>query len=66
MALAESESVSLNELPLDAVQEIHSLFEADWVECFDLGRAMASRDQVGMPGPVQVAAQIKGWKTRLE
>ncbi|MBH53384.1 MAG: argininosuccinate lyase [Opitutaceae bacterium] len=66
VALAESESVSLNELPLDAVQEIHSVFEADWVECFDLGRAMASRDQVGMPGPVQVAAQIKGWKTRLE
>lgn len=65
VALAESEGVLLNELSLEVVQGIDSRFGIDWLECFDLERAMASRDKIGMPGPTQVAAQIKEWKSRL-
>ncbi|MDB6126462.1 MAG: argininosuccinate lyase, partial [Verrucomicrobia bacterium] len=39
--LAEQSQRALNELPLDDVKKIHPAFSADWVEVFDLERAMA-------------------------
>ena len=65
VALSEETSLPLNELPLEEVQAVDSHFEADWVDCFDLTHAMVSREMIGMPGPAQVADQIKLWKSRL-
>ena len=59
--LAEEHAVALDQLPTDAVQKVHAAFGADWVEVFDLKRALAKREGTGMPGPEQVARQFKRW-----
>ena len=59
--LAEEHAVALDQLPTDAVQKVHPAFGADWVEVFDLKRALAKREGTGMPGPKQVARQFKRW-----
>ena len=41
--LAEKNSVQLNQLPFDEVQRLHPAFKADWVEVFNVDRAMAKR-----------------------
>jgi argininosuccinate lyase len=53
-------------LPTEEVQKIHVAFGADWVEVFDLHRALAKRTGTGMPGPLQVAKQFARWKKRLK
>ncbi len=64
VAKSESLGVPLNQLPLAEAQAIHPALKADWVNCFDLATAMRSRENVGMPGPNQVASQIAFWKNR--
>jgi argininosuccinate lyase len=64
--LAEENSVALDQLPTEEVQKIHAAFGADWVEVFDLRRALAKRTGTGMPGPLQVARQFARWKKRLK
>ena len=59
--LAEEHAVALDQLPTDAVQNVHAAFGGDWVEVFDLKRALAKREGTGMPGPKQVARQFKRW-----
>jgi argininosuccinate lyase len=63
--LAEKNSVALDHLPAEAVKKIHAAFGADWVEVFDLKRALARRTGTGMPGPAQVARQFARWKKIL-
>lgn len=66
VAAAEEAKVPLSELPLTTVQGIHSSLGSDWVECFDVRRALAAREQPGMPGPRQTSERLLYWKTRLE
>jgi argininosuccinate lyase len=47
------------------VQKVHAAFGSDWVEVFDLQRALAKRTGTGMPGPKQVARQFARWKKIL-
>jgi len=63
--LAEKNVVALNLLPITEVQNIHPAFGPDWVEVFDLKRALAKRTGTGMPGPAQVAKQFKRWEQLL-
>jgi argininosuccinate lyase len=63
--LAEKNHVELNQLPTDEVRKIHPAFGADWLEVFDLSRALAKRTGTGMPGPAQVAKQFTRWKKTL-
>lgn len=63
--LAEQDNVRLNQLPLGAVRRVHPAFRADWAKCFDLRRAMRLRVGTGMPGPAQVARQLRAWERRL-
>ena len=58
VALAEEKSVPLNELSLEAVQGVDEHFEADWVDCFDVEKALQAREKTGMPGPTEVKKQI--------
>ena len=64
--LAEQKDMELNQLSHADVQEVHSAFGSDWVDVFDLERALAKREGTGMPGPKQVAKQFKRWAKRLE
>lgn len=64
--LAEENNVRLDQLSTEAVQGVHAKFGADWVEVFDLKRAMAMRKGTGMPGPTQVKRQLARWKKVLE
>jgi argininosuccinate lyase len=63
--LAEQKGVALNRLSTADVHSVHTAFEADWDEIFDLKRALAKREGTGMPGPKQIAKQFKRWKKIL-
>lgn len=62
---AEKMGVKLNALSHGEVSRIHSGFGPDWVEVFDLKRALAMRVGTGMPGPAQVKKQFGRWKKVL-
>jgi argininosuccinate lyase len=64
--LAEKKNVALNALPTADVQAINPAFGTDWIEVFDLKRALAKRDGTGMPGPKQIAKQFKRWEKLLK
>jgi len=64
--LAEKNAIALNQLPIEEVQKVHAAFGADWVEVFDLKRALAKRTGTGMPGPAQIATQFKRWQKLLK
>jgi argininosuccinate lyase len=59
--LAEKQGVAINALATDAVRGINAAFEDDWLEVFDLKRALAKRAGTGMPGPKQLAKQFTRW-----
>jgi len=63
--LAEVNKVALNHLSTADVQAVHPAFKADWVDVFDLKRAIAKREGTGMPGPKQLAKQFARWKKVL-
>jgi argininosuccinate lyase len=63
--LAEQNNVLLNQLPFEAVNRLHPAFGPDWIESFDLAKAMARRKGTGMPGPAQVAQQFRRWRKLL-
>jgi len=63
--LAERNSVPLDRLALADVEQIHPAFKPDWVDSFDLAKAMARRKGTGMPGPAQVARQFRHWEKLL-
>jgi len=63
--IAEKLSMKLNNLPLEEVRSVHKAFGPDWVEVFDLDRAMAKRTGTGMPGKAQTKKQFLRWKKLL-
>ena len=62
VALSEQLDTPLNKLPFAEVSKIHEALGEDWVQAFDLEKALAARDKPGMPGPDQVAARIAHWR----
>ncbi len=63
--LAEKNNVEINQLSIEDVRTVHVAFGQDWIEVFDLQRALAKREGTGMPGPKQVARQFARWKKLL-
>lgn len=63
VALSEQLDVPLNKLPFEEVSRIHEALGEDWVQAFDLEKALAARDKPGMPGPNQLAARIAHWRS---
>ena len=49
VALAEKLALPLNQLPYDAVVEVHPSLEKDWNDVFDLASAMAGREKSVCP-----------------
>jgi argininosuccinate lyase len=64
--LAEKLGLPLNQLPTADVQKINPAYGDDWLEVFDLKRALAKRTGTGMPGPKQVAKQFARWQNVLK
>jgi len=62
VGLSERLQMPLNALPFTEVSKIHEALTEDWVETFDLQKALAARDKPGMPGPDQVASRIEFWR----
>jgi argininosuccinate lyase len=52
----------MNQLSLADMKAIHPPFGRDWVQSFDLAKAMDRRTGTGMPGPAQLARQFKRWQ----
>jgi argininosuccinate lyase len=63
--IAEKLSVKLDNLPFEEVRAVHAAFGPDWVEVFDLDRAVAKRTGTGMPGKAQTKKQFARWKKTL-
>ncbi len=59
--LAEQQGLPLDKLATTDVKKCHAGYGDDWATVFDLKRALAKRRGTGMPGPAQVAAQLKRW-----
>ena len=59
--IAEKLSLKLNKLPHEEMQSVHKAFAPDWVQVFDLQRAMKKRAGTGMPGPAQIKKQFARW-----
>jgi argininosuccinate lyase len=64
VGLSEKLDTPLNDLPYEEVSKIHEALGRDWVDAFDLGKALLARDKPGMPGPSQVAARIAHWRAK--
>lgn len=62
VGLSEQLQTPLNELPFAEVSKIHAALGEDWIEAFDLEKALAAREKPGMPGPKTVAARIEFWR----
>ncbi len=63
--LAEVQGKPLNQLATADVKKCHAGYGDDWVEVFDLKRAMAKRRGTGMPGPAQIKKQTARWTKLL-
>jgi argininosuccinate lyase len=63
--VAEQKKLPLDRLALADVRAVHPAFRADWVESFDLAKAMARRRGTGMPGPAQLKRQLGRWRKTL-
>ncbi len=64
VALSEQLEVPLDQLPFEEAGKVHAALAEDWTQVFDLQRAIAAREQPGMPGPQQVAARIAHWRAQ--
>ncbi|MBA4138712.1 MAG: argininosuccinate lyase [Opitutus sp.] len=60
--VAEKKRVPLDRLTHDEVKNVHAKFGPDWIESFQLEKAMARRRGTGMPGPAQLKRQFARWK----
>lgn len=65
VALAEKLDCPLHEVPDEKAIELHPKIGDDWVDVFDLQRAMKAREGIGMPGPKQIRKQLTRWKKAL-
>ena len=65
VAAAEQLGVPLSQVPDKAARAADPAFRGDWRRVFDLRRAMAARENTGMPGPREVARAIARWEREL-
>ncbi|MGF1530173.1 MAG: argininosuccinate lyase [Puniceicoccaceae bacterium] len=60
VAMSERTGISIHLLDTNKAREVCPALGEDWQEVFDLKRAMARRERIGMPGPETVRAAIEG------
>jgi argininosuccinate lyase len=65
VGLAEKQHTPLNQLHEDAARALVPKLGADWRSVFDVKKALNARERPGMPGPRQVAGQIRRWQRIL-
>lgn len=66
VALSEKTETPINEIPHDKAVKAAPGLKKDWPQVFDLTRALARRENTGMPGPKQVTKQIAAWRKKLK
>lgn len=65
VALSEKSGVPISELSDADVLAVCPQADSSWRSVFDLRRAFAMREKIGMPGARQVEAQIASWREFL-
>ncbi len=65
VALSEKTNTPINELADEDVFKICPQADASWRDVFNLKRAFALREKIGMPGTKQIESQIANWKSEL-
>lgn len=65
VALAEKEGLPIPEVANHKVKALHPKIGDDWIEVFNLKRAMKVREGIGMPGPKQIKKQLARWRKTL-
>lgn len=63
--LAEEKNVKLNQLSLDELKTINSVFEESALKIFQIKDSLLRKKTIGSPNPDLVMKQIKLWKERL-
>ena len=63
--LAEEKGLPLADLPLEAMQSVHSGMDERVYSVLSAQASMASRTSYGGTSPVRVREQVEAWKTRL-
>ena len=65
VALSEKTKTPIDKLSDADVFAVCPKADKTWRGVFDLKRAFAMRENIGMPGPRQIAAQIAAWRELL-
>lgn len=65
VALAAKKTKPLDKLSLAELRSVHAGFNKDALDVFNLDRALAARNHADMPGPKQVANEVKRWRKKL-
>ncbi len=65
VALSEKSKIPINKLDDASVFKICPQADKSWRLVFDLKRAFAMREKIGMPGPNRVSEQIANWRAEL-
>ena len=65
VALGEKLKTPIDQISDEDAMALHPKMGADWRSVFDLQRAMAAREGIGMPGPKQIRKQLARWRKKL-
>jgi argininosuccinate lyase len=65
VALAEARSCGLEDLPLEAMREVHRGIDASVFDVLGVARSVASRTSYGGTAPVRVREQVARWREVL-
>ena len=65
VALSEKLKTPIDQLDDASIFEICPQADKSWRSVFDLKRAFAMREKIGMPGPKQIFEQIANWRAEL-
>ncbi|PIW98519.1 MAG: argininosuccinate lyase [Ignavibacteria bacterium CG_4_8_14_3_um_filter_37_9] len=63
--LAETKKCKLNQLTLDELKKISTLFDESALQLFDISSALSRKKTFGSPNPEMVREQILFWETKL-
>ncbi len=62
VAKAEEKNILLNAISDEDALAISDVLSGDWRGVFDISRAMARRENLGMPGPKAIQSRLDYWK----
>ncbi|MBI9070147.1 MAG: argininosuccinate lyase [Melioribacteraceae bacterium] len=63
--LAEDKNKKLNDLTIDDLKSINTIFDKSALKCFEISTALQRKVTYGSPNPKLVSGQIENWELKL-